>query len=127
MGYFIIKQKLPSLNEYVRACRSNKYVGARFKQEVEEAIGWYIKQAQTSGKLIPLGETPCTIYIDFYEKTKKRDVDNIQSSQKFILDALQRCGVIKKDDRRYVKQIYHTISDGKEDYVVVRIEEYGRE
>jgi Holliday junction resolvase RusA-like endonuclease len=123
MGYFIIKAKLPSLNEYVRACRANKYQGAKFKADVEELIGWAIKQAQASGKLSNMGEKPCKVYIDWHEKTKRRDVDNIQSAQKYILDALQKCGIIKNDSRKYVKQIYHTVNDSTEDYVVVRLEE----
>lgn len=123
MGYFIIKEKLPSLNEYVRACRSNKYQGAKFKADVEEVIGWAIKQAQAAGKLSSMCEEPCNVYINWHEKTKRRDVDNIQSAQKFILDALQKCGIIKNDSRKYVKQIYHTVNDSTEDYVVVRLEE----
>jgi len=124
MGYFIIKAKLPSLNEYIRACRANRYAGAKFKEEIEELIGWSIKQAQAAGKLPPMGDTPCRIYIDWHEKTKRRDVDNIQSAQKFILDALQTYGVLKNDSRKYVKQIYHTVNDATADYVVVRIESY---
>lgn len=123
MGYFIIKQKLPSLNEYVRACRSNKYQGAKFKADVEEVIGWSIKQAQAAGKLSVMGENPCSVYIDWHEKTKRRDVDNIQSAQKYILDALQKCGIINNDSRKYIKQIYHTVNDSTDDYVVVRLEE----
>lgn len=124
VGYFIIKAKLPSLNEYIRACRSNRYAGAKFKEEVEELIGWSIKQAQTAGKLPSMGDTPCKIYINWNERTKKRDVDNIQSAQKFILDALQTYGVIKNDSRKYVKQIYHNVNDATEDSVLVRLEEY---
>lgn len=124
MGYFIIKAKLPSLNEYIRACRANKFQGAKFKADVEETIGWAIKQAQAAGRLSNMGEKPCKVYIDWNEKTKRRDVDNIQSAQKYILDALQKCGIIKNDSRKYVKQIYHTVNDSTEDYVVVRIEEY---
>lgn len=124
VGYFIIKAKLPSLNEYVRACRANRYAGARFKEEVEELIGWSIKQAQTAGKLPSMGDTPCKIYINWNERTKKRDIDNIQSAQKFILDALQTYGVIKNDSRKYVKQIYHNVNDATEDSVLVRLEEY---
>lgn len=38
--YFMINAKLPSLNEYINACRRNKYQGAKFKRDVEEVIGW---------------------------------------------------------------------------------------
>lgn len=120
MNSFTIKAKLPSLNEYTRACRTHRMVGAKFKEEVEEVIGWYIKQAQTAGTLSAI-EKPCEIYIDWNEKTKRRDVDNIQSSQKFILDALQKYGILKNDSRKYVKQIHHVVHDADTDFVIVRL------
>ena len=35
-----IPEKLPSLNEYINACRSNRYAGAKMKREVEDTISW---------------------------------------------------------------------------------------
>ena len=122
MNTFMIKAKLPSLNEVVQANRNNRYEGGRFKTEVEEVIGWAIKQAIVKKTLKPV-KNPCIIYIDWHEKTKKRDTDNIQSSQKFVLDAMVANGVLQNDSRRYVKQVYHEIIDDKEDFVVVKIEE----
>jgi Holliday junction resolvase RusA-like endonuclease len=119
MGYFVIKTKLPSLNEVIAKNRANKYMAAQFKRDIETEIGYYIKQALTIGRLKPMGETPCVIYIEWHKKTKKMDVDNIHSSAKFILDALQKCGVIKNDNRKYVKQIYQKIVDDKEEYCKV--------
>lgn len=122
---FTIQEKLPSLNEYTNANRRNRYAGANFKEDVEKIIGLYIQQGISSGTLKPMGDTPCEVYIDWYEKTKRRDVDNIQSSQKFILDALQENGVLIKDSRKYVKQVHHMVYDADLDYVVVRLEPYG--
>lgn len=119
--YFMIKEKLPSLNEVTAANRANKYLGAKHKKQIEELIGWYIGNAVKAKDLEPI-DKPCVIYLDWYERTKRRDVDNIQSSQKFILDALQKQGILKNDSRRYVKQIYHHVYDADEDSVVVRIE-----
>lgn len=119
---FIIKQKLPSMNEVIRKNRTNRYTGNSYKQDIENQIGWYILQAKAAGNLNPLGEQSCIINMTFYEKTKKRDVDNIQSSQKFILDALQKYGILKNDNRKYVKQIYHEIKDATSDYVIVNIQ-----
>lgn len=119
---FTIKRKLPSLNEVIAKNRANRYYGAKFKADIEEAIGWDIKQALTIGSLKPI-KTPCEIHIEFHEATKKRDADNIQSSQKFILDAMVKNGVLQNDSRRYVKQIHHTIVDDKSDFVVVVIKE----
>lgn len=119
---FTIKAKLPSLNDVVAKNRANRYLGNKFKQDVEEVIGWAIKQALTTKTLKPV-DKPCVIYIDWHEATKRRDTDNVQSSQKFVLDAMVKNGILKNDSRRYVKQIYHEIIDDKEDFVVVRIKE----
>lgn len=120
MMSFTINRKLPSLNDVIAKNRANKYIGAKFKADIEEAIGWDIKQAMSSGKLKPV-EKPCEIHIEWYEATKRRDVDNIQSSQKFILDALVKNGILQNDNRKWVKQIRHTIFNSDIDYVAVRI------
>lgn len=123
MNQFKIKAKLPSLNDVIAKNRANRYMGAKFKKEIEEVIGWAIKQALTMRTLKPV-EKPCYLEIDWHEATKRRDADNVQSSQKFILDAMVENGILKNDSRRYVKQIYHQIIDDNDDYVVVRIIEY---
>ena len=122
MNGFIIKQKLPSLNDYTAACRANKYVGAKFKQEVEEVIGWAIKQALTSKSLRkPSGAV--LVRFEWHERTKKRDADNIASAKKFILDALVKMRVLPDDSRKFVKGFYDVIVDDKEDFVKVELVE----
>lgn len=125
-GYFVIKRKLPSLNEVIGKNRTNKYVGAQFKADIEEAIAWDIRQALTSGTLKPVKKL-CIVHFEWHEATRRRDADNIQSSQKFILDALVKNEVLTNDNRRYVKNTTHEIIDDKEkkDFIVVRIEEIG--
>ena len=122
MNEFIIWQKLCSQNDVVAANRTNKYVGAKLKADIEKAIGWDIKKAILKETLKPVAN-PCVIEIDWHEATKRRDVDNIQSSQKFILDAMVKNKILPNDNRRYVRQIYHNIIDDDIDYVVVRIKE----
>ena len=117
---FIINQRLPSLNDVINKNRANKYYANDFKQDIEERIGWDIRQAITSGMLRRTSE-PCEVYISWHEKTKRRDVENIQSSTKFILDAIVKNGVLPNDNRRYVKQVYHKIYDSDRDYVVVEL------
>ncbi len=95
-------------------------MGAQFKKEIEEVIGWSIRQALAS-KTLHKVTTPVIIKINWHEKTKRRDVDNIQSSQKFILDALVSKGVLIDDSRKYVTQIHHEIVDDKTDYVEVEL------
>lgn len=121
MNGFTVHAKLPSLNDVIRKNRENMFCGNSYKKETEKIISRYIQRALTTGELKPVSE-PCTIRIDWYEKTKRRDVDNIQSSQKFILDALVSNGVLPDDNRKHVVQIYHTIHDSIENKVSVTIE-----
>ena len=65
-----IPLKLPSLNEYIRACRNNKYAGAKFKANIEEDIMWYINS-------LPKFERPVKINFTWIEGNKKRDIDNV--------------------------------------------------
>ena len=120
---FTIKAKLPSLNDVIAKNRANKYYANSFKQDIEEVIGWAIKQARVMKTLKPVNK-PCIIKMEWHEATKRRDVDNIQSSQKFVLDSMVKNGILQNDSRRYVKQVYHEIIDDSVDYVVVSIEEF---
>ena len=120
--YFKIEQRLPSMNELIAANRQNRYKGAKMKREAEEVIGQYIRIARLRGTIKPISE-PVEVYIEWHEKTKKRDADNVQSAQKFILDALQKQGILINDSRRYVKQIYHKIVDDTADFVEVTLKE----
>ena len=126
MNYFKIKEQTPSLNDYQYACRSHWSKGKKFKETTEEIIGWYIKQALMKGTLVPVSHQ-VDIVFEWHEKTIKRDTDNIQSAQKFIIDAMREQGIIKNDTRKYVSQIYHQVIDGaKEDFVIVRLYKAGQ-
>ena len=113
---------MPSLNDVVLANRSNRYKGARLKNDVEEVIGWAIKQALVIGTLKPV-KKPCEIYIEWHESTKRRDVDNVKSSVKFVLDSMVQNGILINDNRRYVKQVHDLVIDDDADFVVVKIKE----
>ena len=123
--YFKIEQRLPSMNELIAANRQNRYKGAKMKRETEEVIGQYIRIARLRGTIKPVSE-PVEVYIEWHERTKKRDVDNIQQGAKYVLDALQKQGILINDSRRYVKQIYHKIVDDTEDFVEITLNEVGK-
>lgn len=116
--YFTINTRLPSMNEVIKDNRSGWQVAAKRKRELEDVIGYYILQAMMKGTIRPTNK-PVIIEIMWHESTKKRDVDNIQSAQKFILDALQKHNIIINDNRKYVKQIYHQVVDDEKDFVCV--------
>ena len=122
MNVLYIDAQLPSLNEYQYACRSHWSKGKQFKENTEALIGWYIKKCIADGTLRKVTK-PCEVFIEWHEATARRDVDNIQSAQKFILDALQKFNIIDNDNRKHIKQIHHTIIDDVKDCVIVRLEE----
>lgn len=98
---FTVKGRLPSLNDYINACRSHWSKGAKLKKETEELIFWAIKEAQGKKKCRPVTK-PVMITFFWYEHGSKRDLDNIFSAKKFILDAMQTAGIIENDDRKHV-------------------------
>lgn len=87
--------KFPSLNEYIAACRGNRYAGAAMKKEAEELVMWQLTRLQKIDK-------PVHITFTWYEMNKKRDKDNVAFAKKFILDALQKVGVLPNDNNRYI-------------------------
>lgn len=95
--YFEIPFRLPSLNELIAANRKNPHVGAKLKTETDSAIMLVIKAAH----LKPV-KLPCIVHMYFLEPNRRRDVDNVESAKKYILDALVKSGVLQGDSPRYV-------------------------
>ena len=90
-----IPLKLPSCNDYIKACRTNKYLGAKMKADVEREIGLYLTK-------MPKWSKPIKIHFTWVESNKKRDLDNICFAKKFILDALVKYGKLQNDNRKNV-------------------------
>lgn len=90
-----IEAKLPSLNDYIKACRANRYEGAEMKKDTERIISWFIAR-------LPRFEKPVEIHFHWIEGNKRRDYDNVSFARKFILDALVKAGKLKDDNRRCV-------------------------
>lgn len=108
--------KLPSLNEYVNACRSNPYVGAKMKKDSEELIGWFIK------KIAPF-RNPVEVSFTWVEPNRRRDVDNISFAKKFILDALVKNGVLQDDSQKYVRALSDSFKIGNDYMIILEIKE----
>lgn len=111
-----IPLRLPSLNEYIRECRGNKYSGNLMKQQVERNIAFYINK-------LPKFEKAIRIDFEWVEENKKRDLDNICFAKKFILDTLVKCEKIKNDNRKYVAGFRDDFSYAKESKVILNIYE----
>ena len=118
LGRFTFHGRLPSLNEYVDACRSHWSKGARMVKNCEEVIGYDILAARSKGEIKSV-DCPVEVRFCWCEKSRRRDLDNIIFAQKFILDALQIMGILPGDGRKFVRGIRHGIIDGTEDAVTV--------
>ena len=109
--------KMPSLNQYVTECRRNRYAGAKFKRDAEEAVSWYLSR-------LPKFHNPIFIKFHWTEKTRKRDLDNVSGfGHKVILDAMVKLGKIPDDRTKFVKGFCDSYSIGKTNRVTLYIEE----
>lgn len=112
-----IRGQLPGLNDYTKACRSNRFVGAQMKADAEQLISLFIRNQH-------LEAVPGAVLISFtwYEPNEKRDPDNVAFAKKFILDALVSNGIIEGDSRKYVKGFDDlVVTDKKNPRIVVEI------
>lgn len=87
--------RLPGMNEYVNACRTNPHVGAKLKRDTERDIVLCLNGERPA-------QTPCIIAMVFTEANRRMDCDNVESARKYILDAMQTVGIIPNDSPKYV-------------------------
>ena len=96
---FVIPGRLPGLNEYTAANRSNSRAGGRMKRDATEDVMWCIKAAH----LKPMKRAD--IRFTWIEPNMRRDKDNIRAGAKFILDALVKAGVLENDGWNQVGEL----------------------
>lgn len=112
-----VPMRLPSCNEYIKACRSNKYYANALKQRVQNEAIWYLKK-------LPVFDKPVKIkFIWQSERGDRRDLDGICFAKKFLLDALQECGKLKNDNRKYVTGFTDEFTYADKYAVILEIEE----
>ena len=113
-----IDMKLPSLNDYIKDCRTNPIIAARKKKQIQEQISWF---------LAGLPHYKKKVRIDFVweEKDARRDLDNICASRKFILDAMVEMGIITNDNRKCLGAFSDSFPkpNGKKTFVTMTISE----
>lgn len=120
-----IPMRLPSLNEYIDACKSqgrkNYYKkkhwnkGNDMKQKVQKDIAPYLKKLGVFNNGIRVNFT-------WIEPNRMRDLDNICFAKKFILDAMVNAGVIPDDNSRYVTGFIDSFGyDKKNPRVIVEV------
>lgn len=94
--HFTIVGRLPGLNEYVDATRTNRYKGAEMKRDAQRLCENAIFMCWS--EYAPKITNPVRIHYTFYEPNKRRDKDNVSGfAHKVIQDALVASGVLKDD------------------------------
>ena len=94
-----IPGRLPGLNEYTSACRSNHMAGAAMKQESQDIVLWAIRAKMRNVHFTK----PVFLLFTFYERDRRRDRDNVASyARKVIQDALVKAGTLEDDGWDYV-------------------------
>ena len=95
MEYLLtIPGRLDNLNDYIRADKASRYKGGKLKAKNEDIVAIYIRKCLRGVKIHK------KVYMEYLwvEKNKKRDLDNISSfGRKVIQDALVNEGVIAND------------------------------
>lgn len=107
---FTIQGRLPNLNDYIDACRSNKYGANNFKKQCEKSIIEAIRQA----KIERVTTYPITLKITWYELDLRRDIDNITFAVKFIQDALVKAKILKDDSQKHIDKLIHDVKKDKD-------------
>ena len=117
---FTIAGKLSNLNDYTKACRTNRFLGAKMKDENEKIVLFYINEQLKDVRI----EKKVFISYKWYESNMKRDLDNIAFAKKFIQDALVQSEVLKNDGWKNISGFKDSFYIDKEDpRIVVEIEE----
>lgn len=100
MDYLLtIPGKLPGLNDYIAAERTNRHKGAKMKADSENIVAVSIRQCMRGVRI----EKPVFMEYTWIEPSRRRDKDNISSfGRKVIQDALVQCGVLRDDGWRHV-------------------------
>jgi Holliday junction resolvase RusA-like endonuclease len=105
---YVIEGRLPSLNDYIGAQRSpNHSYANRYKQK------WTDVCAKACAS-VPVFSEPVSVSIVWYERDRRRDLDNVTAATKFVLDGLVHAGKLRDDSQKYVKNIEHRVEVDKE-------------
>lgn len=100
MEYLLtIPGTLNNLNDYIAAERTNRHKGAKMKASNESIVAAAVLQCMRGIRI----DKPVFMEYTWVEKNRRRDLDNISSfGRKVIQDALVAAGVLKDDGWKYV-------------------------
>ncbi|MCI9271817.1 MAG: RusA family crossover junction endodeoxyribonuclease [Dorea sp.] len=95
----VISGTLNNLNDFITAERTSRYKGAKMKAQNENIVSIAIRQCM---KGVSINKPVFMEYL-WVEPNKRRDLDNISSfGRKVIQDALVNSGILKDDGWKYI-------------------------
>ena len=113
-----IPGEFTTLNQYISSERSNRYAGAKVKDEETQ------RAMVETLSLEPLTGNRYDIVFCWYRKDRRTDPDNIAFAAKFILDGLQASRFLPNDKWSYVASITHLFFiDAKNPRVEIKFEQ----
>lgn len=93
-----IDYKFTTLNDYINAERTNKYIASKIKKEETEVA-----------RLHFLGKKKITHKINltfiWHLLNKKKDPDNVAFAKKFILDGMVKAGILENDNLKWIASL----------------------
>ena len=92
---YTIYYKFTTLNAYISAERTNKYVGAKIKRVETEVVRLALLNKQPF-------KTPVRLKFTWLCKNKRIDPDNRAFAKKFVLDGMVKAHVLEDDTMRYI-------------------------
>lgn len=102
----------PMLNSQIRSAR------AHWRKSSKAKIYW----TNTISYLVHgLTQFPSTVWLDFEWRVKHRgmDPDNVAASAKYIMDGLEKAGVIKKDSLMIIQSpVIHRYGKGENEVIL---------
>lgn len=100
-----IPHVLVGANEYINAERSHRHRAARLKKSQTNLCAKYIRQAMKRGVAIGADQYPLSIEMHWYMPDKRKDLDNIAFSKKFIFDGMMQAELIPNDGYKQIQSL----------------------
>lgn len=95
---FTIHGETISLNEYINAERTNRFIAAKIKREEMERIMWQLPSDKLTGKI--------DITLRAFVKDRRKDPDNIYTYfVKSMMDSMVQKGMIEGDGQKHIGRI----------------------
>lgn len=94
----ILNTSFITLNEYIKAERSHKYVAAAIKLKQTSKVHYLARSLKFT---LPENKK-FDVEFNWYKPNNKTDHDNIAFAKKFILDGLVISNILKSDGAKYI-------------------------